>query len=136
MVPGRCSTEKQGVGLTSSNGQVRAKPPIRWTGILFALAANVLLVTLAESAVSRLGGSRNLLLLATVVAPLLAGILTAIYTGARGAVHSFAGGLLSVPVLGLYVFPNSWPLAVFAAAFCTLGGALTELATRRSLVRR
>jgi hypothetical protein len=108
-----------------------AKPPIRWTGVLFALAANILLVTLVDALVARLGGALNLELLATIVAPLVAGIATTLYTGERGAVHAFLGGLLSMPILFLIVFRGVWPLAVFAMAFCTLGGAFAEIATRR-----
>jgi hypothetical protein len=107
------------------------KPPLRWTGVLFAFAANLLLVTLADMWVNGLGRSPNLELLAAVVAPLLAGLLTALYTKVRGAVHAFLGGLLSLPILALFVFPNAWTPAILAAAFCTLGGAFTELATRR-----
>jgi hypothetical protein len=107
------------------------KPPIRWTGVLFALAANTLLVTLADSLVARIGGSLNLEMLATVVAPLIAGIVSALYTRERGTMHAFLGALLSMPILYLVVFAGAWPLAVFAMAFCTLGGAFTEIATRR-----
>ena len=108
-----------------------AKPPLRWTGILFALAANLLLVTLADTIAGRIGGSLYWELLATVVAPLTAGVATALYTGVRGAMHAALGGLLSLPVLALVVFPSAWSLAVLSAAFCALGGAFTELATRR-----
>lgn len=108
-----------------------AKPPLRWTGVLFALAANTLLVTLADSLVARLDGSLNLEVLATVVAPLVAGIATALYTGERGAMHAFLGALLSMPLLYLAVFAGAWPLTLFAMAFCTLGGAFTEIAMRR-----
>lgn len=108
-----------------------AKPPIRWTGVLFALAANVLLVTLADALVSRLGGGLELEMLATVVAPLVAGAAAARYAGERGAMHAFLGALLSLPVLFLVVFQGALPLAVFAMAFCTLGGAFTEIAARR-----
>jgi hypothetical protein len=108
------------------------KPALRWTGILFAFAANLLLVTLADMLVRRLGGSLNAELLATVVAPLLAGVATALYTDARGGMHAFLGGLLSLPLLGWVVFAGLWRWAIFAAAFCTLGGAFTEIVTRRS----
>ncbi len=108
------------------------KPPLRWTGVLFALAANVLLVTLADGLAQRLGGSVNWETLATIAAPVLAGMLTAFYAGSRGAMHAFLGGALSAPILTVWVFSGAWPLAVFAMAFCTLGGAFTELAMRRS----
>ena len=66
-----------------------------------------------------------------IAAPLLAGGLTAYYTGVRGGIHAFSGGLLSIPIFGLFVFPNAWQLAIFAGAFCTLGGAIMELVLRR-----
>lgn len=107
------------------------KPPLRWTGILFAMAANLLLVTLTDAMVTRMGGSLNWEMLATVAAPLLAGVLTARYAGERGAMHAFLGGAISAPVISVLVFSGAWPPAVFAMAFCTLGGAFTEIITRR-----
>lgn len=108
-----------------------AKPPLRWTGVLFALAANVLLVTLADSLVQRIGVGLNMEVLATVVAPFAAGMLTALYAAGRGAMHAFIGSALSAPILSLIVFAGSWQLAVFSMAFCTLGGAFTEIIARR-----
>ncbi len=35
--------------------------------------------------------------------------------------------MLSVPILAIYVFALNWQLAVFAGAFCGLGGAMTEI---------
>ncbi len=106
------------------------KPPLRWTGVIFAFAMNLLLVTLTHSAVQALHLSLNSELLATVIAPLIAGAATAYYAKARGGVHALIGSIFALPILGLYVFPNAWPLAVFAAAFCTMGGAVTELGLR------
>jgi hypothetical protein len=108
-----------------------AKTPLRWTGVLFAFAANVLLITVADMVVGWTATGLNLEWLATAVAPLAAGAATALYTRNRGAVHAFLGGLLSLPVLVLFVFPGYWQFGLFAAAFCTLGGAFTELALRR-----
>jgi hypothetical protein len=45
--------------------------------------------------------------------------------------HAFLGGILSIPILGLFVLPGAWQLAIFAGAFCTLGGAVTEIVMRR-----
>lgn len=107
------------------------RPPIRWTGVLFALATNLLLPT-AVNTLGELWGLGALLWgLTAIAAPLVAGALTARYTMQRGGIHAFLGGLLSVPILGFVVFPGNWQLAILAGAFCTLGGALTELATRR-----
>ncbi len=117
--------------MSRPNRSAIPKPPLRWTGALFAFAANVLLVSVADSLVGRVQGGLNLELLATVVAPLLAGVLAARYAGARGAMHAFVGAALSTPVLAYVVFDGAWPLAIFAMAFCTLGGAFTEIAARR-----
>jgi hypothetical protein len=94
------------------------KQPLRWTGVLFAFAANLLLVT----------GSTAL---ATVFAPLLAGAATAIYTRTRGGLHALVGAAIALPLITLLVFPLNWPLAIFATLFCVLGAALTELGLRR-----
>jgi hypothetical protein len=102
------------------------KPPLRWTGVLFALAANWFLVTASDRALSQISA-----ILPVILAPLVAGGLTAFYTRQRGGIHAFLGGMLSVPLLGLLVYPGSWQLALLAGAFCTLGGAVLELVLRR-----
>jgi hypothetical protein len=109
-----------------------AKPPLKWTAVLFAFAANMLLVTLANSLVQALQWPAEFEILATLVAPLVAGLLTALYARVRGGMHAFLGGLLSVLPLLLFTFGGVWQLAVFAGCFCTLGGALTEIALRRT----
>ena len=107
------------------------KPPLRWTAVLFAFAANMLLVTVTNSLVQTLQWPPELEVLATLVAPLIAGVLTAFYARVRGGMHAFLGGLLSVLPLMFFVFGGVWQLAVFAGCFCTLGGALTEIFLRR-----
>ena len=104
-----------------------AKEPLRWTGILFAFAANLLLVTVADYFAGASGGTA----LATVFAPLVAGGATALYTRSRGAVHALVGAAIALPLLVLLIFPNAWPLAIFATLFCVLGATLTELGLRR-----
>jgi hypothetical protein len=104
-----------------------AKEPLRWTGIVFAFAANLLLVTVADA----LAGATGSTTLATVFAPLIAGAATALYTGQRGALHALIGAAIALPVLVFVIFPTSWPLAIFATLFCVLGAALTELGLRR-----
>lgn len=106
------------------------KPPLKWTAVLFAFAANMLFVTVTNSLVQALRWPPELEVLATLVAPFAAGVLTALYARQRGAMHAFLGGLLSVLPLMLFVFGGVWQLAVFAGCFCTLGGALTEIFTR------
>ena len=108
-----------------------SRPQLRWTAILFALAANLLLTTGAHILVTSLQFSTDYEILATVIGPFVAGSLTALYGQQRGGMHAFIGGALSVPLLMIYVFPGLWQLAVFAGAFCTLGGASTEIIMRR-----
>ena len=60
------------------------KPPLRWTAILFALAVNMLLVTVFRGLVQVVGMPFELNVLDTMVAPLLAGVLTAFYAPYRG----------------------------------------------------
>lgn len=107
------------------------KTPIRITGILFALAANVLLSTLADIVVSSLGLRFTFEIAATVIAPFAAGVLTALYVRQRAAVHAFVGGMLSIPVLALYTFGLNWQFAMFAGAFCGVGGAMAEILMRQ-----
>jgi hypothetical protein len=107
-----------------------AKPRLRWTGVLFAFAANVLAVNLAHRLVQFIDWSPSFELLATLFAPLLVGVATAYYTRQRGAMHALIGGMASVLVLTYVPFAGVWQLAVLAGAFCTLGGALTELMQR------
>jgi sugar phosphate permease len=108
------------------------KPPLKWTAILFAFAANVLLVTVTNGLVQTLQWPPEFEVLATLIAPLGAGILTALYVPQRGGMHAFAGGMLSILPLAVFIFNGVWQLAVFCGCFCTLGGALTEMMTRRS----
>ena len=103
-----------------------ARPPIRWTGILFALVANVLFVYLAHRVVGGLNAAPALEAVAKLAAPLLVGVATAFYVPGRGGVHALIGGALSMPVLALLVFGGTWQFALLAGAFCAMGGALTE----------
>jgi hypothetical protein len=107
------------------------KEPLRWTGILFAFAANLLLVTGADAIVNTLGTGENSRTLATVFAPLIAGAATALYTRQRGGLHALIGAAIALPVLAFVVFPAAWPLAIFATLFCIMGAAVTELGLRR-----
>lgn len=111
------------------------RPPLRWTGILFAFAANVLLVTLADLLVQRLGLAVEFELAATFVAPLVAGVASGFYVPHRAAMHAFLGALVSIPVLAILVFGGVWSPAVLAGAFCAMGGALTEVVRRQRQAR-
>ena len=107
------------------------KPPIRWAGVVFAFATNLLFTTGADLLAARLPFGLSSEVLATMIAPLVAGFLTALYTRERGGMHALLGGMLSVPVLALFTFGQNWQFALLSGAFCTLGGALTEIALRR-----
>jgi hypothetical protein len=123
----------EGYRVKRTRQRQRAKAPIRLTGVLFALAANLLLTTGADIVVRRLQVSLDYEIIATLVAPFIAGLLSALYARQRGAMHAFIGGMLSVPILAIYVFALNWQLAVFAGAFCGLGGAMTEILLRRRI---
>ena len=107
------------------------KGPIRIAGILFALAANLFLVTAADALVRGIGLPISFEVLATLVAPFIAGVATAFYVKQRGGVHAFVGGILSIPLLTYLVFGGYWQFGVLAGAFCGLSGALTEIFLRR-----
>lgn len=109
----------------------RDRGPIRLAGVLFAFAACTMLVSGTLAVLSWRNLPLDTGLLATAVAPLLAGVATSYYVRQRGTVHAFAGGLISALVLALVIFPGVWQLAVFAWAFCTIGAALAEIYLRR-----
>jgi hypothetical protein len=97
-----------------------------WTGVLFALVANVLFVYLADRLVRGMDVAPALEAVATLAVPLLVGVATAFYAPARGGMHALIGGMLSMPLLALLVFGGIWQFALLAGSFCALGGALTE----------
>lgn len=107
------------------------KPPLRWNGIIFAFAANLLLVTITSSLIERSALRVNVGLPAILLTGFVAGVLTAFYIRQRGGIHAFIGGLISIPVLTIFIFQGVWPPAVLAGAFCTLGGVLIELFAQR-----
>lgn len=108
------------------------RPPLRPSGLVFAFALNLLLVTLALFAGSALAASTSLLAGLPLIAAVLAGLATALYVGQRAAIHAALGALVSVPVLALFVLPTpNWSYAFLCAAFCTLGGILAEFRQRR-----
>lgn len=107
------------------------RQPLRWQGVVFAFAANLLLVTGGDALARQLQIGINAELLATIVGPLIAGAATALYIRNRGGMHALLGALISLPIIAFVIFPTAWPLAVFAAAFCTMGGAITEILLRR-----
>ena len=106
------------------------KPPIRWTGILFAAAMNVMLVTLAQMLINWWGLSLNFELLATLFAPFAAGALTHYYLRQRAGIHAVIGGLISIPILTFVAFGGVWQFGILAGAICGLSGAAAEILTR------
>ncbi len=106
-----------------------ARAPLRWQGIVFALAANLLLVTVAALIAARLGVSAAALFI-LIAAALIAGAATALYVGQRGGTHAFIGGVISIPLLALFILDGSWGLAVYTGTSCALGGLLTEMLSR------
>ena len=108
-----------------------AKPPLLWSGVLFAAAANLLFVTLGYGMLVRLGAPPQYGILASLVGPAIAGAFTAYYVKQRGGIHAFIGGILSAPLIALIVFSGVWQLGILAGACCGFGGALTEILRRR-----
>ena len=108
-----------------------AKPPLQVLGVVFALAANMLLVTAAHILVINSGLPPEAEVLATFVGPVIAGIATAFYVRERGGIHAFLGGMISVPLLAFIVFSGYWQPALFAGAFCGLSGSVAEVILRR-----
>ncbi len=115
----------------SKQGKQVDKPPIHFSGVLFALAANMLLVTAAHMLVAGTALPPEAEVLATFVGPTIAGIATALYVKQRGGMHAFIGGLISVPLLAYVAFGGFWQPAVLVGAFCGLTGSLTEVLLRK-----
>ncbi|MEZ4622799.1 MAG: hypothetical protein R2867_45885 [Caldilineaceae bacterium] len=108
---------------------VRERARLNWVGVLFGVALNLLLVTLADYLVLQLAPTTGLSVTVRLVAPLLAGLLTALYGEERYArlfgwpdQHSAVGALCSK--LG------AWQLSLLAGVLCALAGAVTEVARR------
>ncbi|MCB0047563.1 MAG: hypothetical protein KDD92_19235 [Caldilineaceae bacterium] len=107
-----------------------ARPPLRWTGILFAAAVNTLLVSAVQVLLNAAGLGLSFELFATMIAPLAAGVITALYVKQRGGMHATLGGLLSIPLVTYFAFGGIWQFGVLAGAFCGLAGTITEILTR------
>lgn len=107
------------------------RAPIQWTGVLFATAANLLLVNLAHRVVRAQTADPTWEMAATFVAPLLVGMATVWYVRRRGGMHAFLGGLLSIPLLAMTAFDGNWQFALIAGAMCGMGGSLFEILMRR-----
>ena len=106
------------------------KSALQWTGILFAIAATLLLVTVVDLAIRDRPLSLVLAVTLRLLVPIFAGVLIALYVRQRGGVHAFIGGMITIPLLALFVFQGNWQSAVLAAALCALAGAVSEVALR------
>lgn len=107
------------------------RPPLRLTGILFAFSLNLFLVTVALFAISENAAGGGLLVGLPLAGSVVAGFATTFYVGKRTAIHAALGGMLSAPVLALFVLPGNWSFAILAGAFCAVGGILAEFRQRR-----
>ena len=108
------------------------RPPLRLSGIAFAFALNLLMVTLALLIGSGLSAGSGLLMGLPLIGSVATGLATAFYVRQRAAIHAALGGLLSVPALALLILPNTnWSYAILAGAFCAVGGILAEFWQRR-----
>ena len=65
--------------------------------MIFALAANLLLPTAIEIIAEPWIGGAMLLALVSIIAPLIAGAVTASYTRQRGGMHAFLGARSAFP---------------------------------------
>jgi len=102
------------------------KPPLRIAGIVFAMLINLVLISLVDLLATTLQWPRSTTLLIAVAAALLAGVLTTFYVGRRSGIHAFLGGMISIPLIAFIVFAGDWQAALYAGAFCALGGLLME----------
>ena len=103
---------------------------IQWTGILFAVAVTLLLVTVVDLVITNQGLAVTMAVVLRLLGPIMAGVLTAIYVRQRGGIHAFIGALITLPLMALFVFHGNWQSAVLAAALCALAGAVSEVVLR------
>lgn len=108
------------------------RTPLNWLGVLFAFVANLLIVTIAGYLVDALLPGHRYAQPFMVLPALLAGIATAYYVKARGGMHAFLGGLVSIPFLAVINFGGAWQLAVIAGALCGMGGVFGDLLRGRA----
>ncbi len=111
----------------------KPKPALRIAAILFALAFNVMMVSIALLAGESLGLPANLTVGLTLAAAVVAGIATAFYGRTRGGIHAFVGGMISIPILLFFVLPgDNLPWTILAGSFCAVGGIFGEILQRRA----
>lgn len=102
--------------------------------MIFALAANLLLVTVIDLIIGDRVLNLSVALALRLLAPILAGLLTAFYVQQRGGIHAFIGGMISVPLLALLIFQGNWQSALLVGVLCALAGTVGEIVLRRRRV--
>jgi hypothetical protein len=117
-------------GMSRHRTSTKPAIPILWSGVLFAIACNLLLVTVVDLLLRDRALDLGLALTLRLLAPLVAGLLTALYVRQRGGIHAFIGGMITIPLLALLVFYGNWQSALLAGALCALAGAIGEVALR------
>ena len=117
--------------MSHSKHATQSTMPLQWTGVLFALACNMLLVTVADLVIRDQELAVNLAVALRLLAPVVAGLLTALYVRQRGGIHAFIGGMITIPLLALLVFQGNWQSALLAGALCALAGAVSEVLLRK-----
>jgi len=113
---------------------ISPKPTIQWTGVLFAIATTLLLVTVVDLAIRDRSLALGVAVTLRLLAPIFAGVLTALYVRQRGGVHAFIGAIVALPLMALFIFQGNWQSAVLAAALCALAGAVSEVLLRNRRV--
>lgn len=117
--------------MSTHKHSTQSAAPIQWAGVIFAIASTMLLVTVVDLAIRDRDVVVALAAALRLLAPLLAGVLTALYVRYRGGIHAFIGGMITVPLLALLVFQGNWLSALLAGALCALAGALSEVLLRQ-----
>lgn len=109
------------------------RQPIQWAGVLFAIASNLLLVTVVDLALRDRILDLWPALVLRLLAPIIAGLATVLYVRQRGGIHAFIGGMITIPLLAYLVFVGNWQSAILAGALCALAGAIGEVMLQRRM---
>ncbi|MBX3010149.1 MAG: hypothetical protein KF832_01535 [Caldilineaceae bacterium] len=117
--------------MSADRSPTQPPSPIQWVGVLFAIASNLLLVTVVDLSLAGRVLPLWVALLFRFLAPIIAGVVTTLYVGQRGGMHAFIGGMITIPLLALLVFGGNWLSALLAGALCALAGAVCELVLRQ-----
>lgn len=116
-----------------NGSEVSTRQPLQWTGVLFAIACNLLFVTLVDLAIGDRTLDPRLVLVLRLLAPMVAGLLTAFYVRRRGGIHALIGGMITIPLFVFLIFIGNWPFALLVGALCAFGGAVGEGIVRQRI---